>query len=203
MTPIELLDPFALAAAVVIPIRSFTFGKQRLGDALTDSARHDLARSLADQVANAAGRLSTIVVTSDDEVVEWSTARLAFVISDPGTLSAAAAAGRNWAAEHGLETVIVAHADLPFADDFERLLRPGFPNRCVIIPDRLEDGNPVINVPARGPFEFSYGVGSFQRHCATARTAGFDVEILRDHALGFDVDEPDDLALLRDAKLLG
>ena len=196
MIPIELLDPFSLGALVVMPIRSFAFAKQRLGDTFTSDARRRLAVTLADRVATAAARLSLLVVSSDTEVVEWAEARLAFSVADPGSLNAAATAGRQWAAEYGLGHCIIAHADLAFADDFERVLRPGVSNRAVIIPDRFDDGTPVISLPTAGPFDFAYGTGSFHHHCAAARHAGFDVEIMRDQLLGFDVDEPADVAIM-------
>ena len=196
MIPIELLDPFALGTLVVMPIRSFAFAKQRLGDAFSDDARHSLAVTLADRVAAAAGRLSVLVVSNDVEVVAWAQARLAFSIADPGSLSTAAAAGRTWAAEHAMHHCIIAHADLAFADDLERVLRPGLPTRAVVVPDRFDDGTPVISLPTAGPFDFGYGPGSFHHHCAAAHAAGFDVEIMRDRLLGFDVDEPADVTIM-------
>ncbi len=196
MIPIELLDPFALDTLVVMPIRSFAFAKQRLGETLTNDARRTLARTLAERVAAAAGRISVLVISSDVEVTTWAQNRLAFSIADPGSLSTAAAAGRTWAAEHGLSRCIIAHADLAFADDFERVIRPGFPTRALIVPDRFDDGTPVMSLPTAGPFEFAYGPGSFGIHCAAARDAGFDVEILRDRLLGFDVDEPADIEIM-------
>jgi 2-phospho-L-lactate guanylyltransferase (CobY/MobA/RfbA family) len=51
--------------------------------------------------------------------------------------------------------------------------------------------------------DFSYGVGSFARHCDAARRAGFDVEVFRDHALGFDVDHPADLDAMHDLTRAG
>ncbi len=193
MVPIELLDPCALHTMMVIPIRSFAFAKLRLGEALNDEARRELARTLAERVADAAGRLSILVVSSDPEVVSWAEARMCFVIDDPGSLDGAASAGRTWAAAHEMQRVVIAHADLAFADDFERILRPGPAEHAVIVPDRFDDGTPVISLPTSGAFTFSYGLGSFDRHCANARAAGFAVEILRDHAFGFDVDHPVDL----------
>src|SRR5579862_3401367 len=103
---------------VVIPIRSFTFGKSRLagafGTGTSATANHEaFVRGLADRAVDAAGARPTAVVTSAPEVQEWATGRDLFVVPDPGSLDAAAAAGREWAAERGLARVVIVHADLP------------------------------------------------------------------------------------------
>ena len=193
--PLELLDPFGLQSIVVIPIRSFALAKQRLGTALDDGARKTLAQSLAETVANACGRLSAVVVSSDPDVVAWATSHMFFTLADPGSLNGAATIGREWAHAHQIQRVVLAHSDLPFADDLERVLAP--PVDVVLVPDRHEDGNPVLVVPAAGDFEFAYGPGSFHTHQERAHACGWRTFVLRDHALGFDVDEPDDLVLLQ------
>ena len=92
-----------------------------------------------------------------------------------------------------LDSVVIAHADLPFADYFERVLAPNVD--AVIVPDRHNDGNPVFALPSTGPFTFAYGPGSCAAHHTASSALGWNTMILRDHALGFDIDEPDDLAL--------
>ena len=46
-------------------------------------------------------------------------------LDDPGSLDDAASVARRWALERGAERVVVAHGDLPFADDLEHLAAPG------------------------------------------------------------------------------
>lgn len=194
-----LYDPFGLRCVIAVPIRSFEFGKARLADALPAEARRELVRTLAEQVVGAAGRASVVVVSSDPEVVAWAQQRLCFVLDDPGSLNGAAHAARAWAADRGAVRLVIAHADLPFAHDLDDLAEPGAAPVALVVPDRDRDGTPVLSIPTSGPFEFAYGPGSFGAHCAAARAAGLAVEIVRDAALGFDLDEPADLAALHGA----
>ncbi|MGH9283619.1 MAG: 2-phospho-L-lactate guanylyltransferase, partial [Acidimicrobiales bacterium] len=60
-------------------------------------------------------------------------------------------------------------------------------------PDRRDDGTNVLAVPAVPPFPFSYGPGSFRRHGRAALALGLALRVVREPALGRDVDEPGDL----------
>lgn len=188
-------------AGVVIPVRSFTRGKSRLAGAFgtgsSATSEHEaFVRRLADRAADAAGSRPTAVVTSAPEVAEWALGRKLFVVADGGSLDAAAVAGRTWSAEHGCARVVVVHADLPDIVSLDSVADDGTEPTAVIVPCHRGDGTPVLSVPVAAPFEFSYGPGSFARHCAAARRAGLDVRVVDDAALGFDVDGPDDLAVL-------
>lgn len=187
----------------MIPVRSFTRGKSRLAGALaSDATAHEVfVRDLADRAADAAAGHATAVVSSAPEVVAWATDRGVTVIPDRGSLDAAATDGRSWALERGCARVIVVHADLPDIVSLEQVDADGPAPVVVIVPCHRDDGTPVISVPVaplgdRPPFSFSYGPGSFARHCAGARAAGFDVRVVRDPSLAFDVDGPDDLAIV-------
>jgi 2-phospho-L-lactate guanylyltransferase len=192
-------DPPRLArAGVVIPIRAFAVGKARLAATLEAAPRAELARRMADQVLRAAGPLPVVVVSSAEEVRAWATGLGVSVLDDPGDLNAAASAGVDWCAAHGLTRAIVAHADLPRAPD-RGLVRFGEDgDRPIItaVPCHRDDGTPVLAVPSAAGFPFAYGPGSFRRHLARAREAGLAVRVVRDQELGFDVDLPSDLAAL-------
>ncbi len=182
--------------ALVVPIRSFVRGKARLAEVLDDVARHDLVARMAARVLDASGTLTTVVVTNDSEVATFARAHGATVIDDPGTLDGAADAGREWARARGATRVVIAHADLPHAHGLDALGATGAQRVAVLVPDRHDDGTPVLSIPVDAPFEFAYGPGSFARHCAAAAAADLEVRVLRDAALGFDIDEPADLAAL-------
>ena len=90
----------------------------------------------------------------------------------------------------GYARVIVAHADLPLADDIRRV-DPGF--GIVLVPDRHGDGTNVLCVPTVLDFTFAYGPGSFQSHRDISRRLGIEPAIIEDPAFAWDVDHPDDL----------
>lgn len=184
---------------VVVPVRAFRLGNTRLADGLDDITRTTLARELADRVADAAADAPLVVVSSADEVVEWAHARGARVVEDPGSLDAAARVGAEALARMGVARVVVAHADLPLATGFDRVVHDGANPIAVVVPCHHDDGTPVLSLPtaAATTFGFAYGPGSFRRHVATAHAAGLGVRVVRDHRLGADVDTVDDLLALR------
>jgi len=184
-------------AGVVVPIRSFRLGKARLAEVLNTHERDELAREMAGSVIDAARGLPTVVVSSDSDVAAWARARHVAVIADPGSLDEAADDGRRWVSTSGLDRVIVVHADLPLIRSLDAVLRAGGPSVAAIVPCHRSDGTPVLAVPARAPFRFAYGPGSFLRHCEEARRVGLEVRVVEEPTLRFDVDVADDLAALR------
>jgi 2-phospho-L-lactate guanylyltransferase len=191
-------------AGVVIPVRSFTRGKSRLAGSFGSGAlgvrEHEaFVRGLADRAVDAAAPYPTAIVTSAPEVVEWARARDLAVVADGGSLDRAAGAGRAWAEQQGCARVVVVHADLPDIVTLDAVTGdPGHSsdNVVVIVPCHRGDGTPVLSVPVSAPFRFAYGPGSFARHCAAAERAGLAVHVVHDDALGFDIDGPEDLAVV-------
>jgi 2-phospho-L-lactate guanylyltransferase len=183
-------------AGVVVPIRSFRFGNMRLASVLDDDARVALARRMADTVVAAAAERALVIISSAPEVARWCTAHDLPRLDDPGSLDAAAAAGQQWVRDQGWARVVVVHGDLPFAASLDDVANDGAARVAVLVPDHRGDGTPVISVPVDVTFPYAYGPGSFARHVSAAEGAGLAVRVVRDHALGFDVDVPEDLARL-------
>lgn len=180
-------------AGIVIPLRSFVFGKARLADRLDAPARADLARSMADRVVDAAGRRPIVVVSSAPEVVEWAERRGIARLDDPGSLDAAADVGREWVRARVLPRVVVVHADLPLVTSLDAVAVGGAEPLVVAVPCHRRDGTPVLGIPSAAPFCFAYGPGSFERHRAEAQRLGLELRTIDDPTLAFDVDLPDDL----------
>ena len=184
-------------AGVVVPVRAFALGKARLAERLSPAERADLSRRFAGRVVAAAGAMPVVVVTSAPEVQAWADELRVDTVGDPGTLDAAADAGRAQLAERGCVRVVVAHADLPFAQSLEPVAGDGDAPVVALVPDHRHDGTPVLAVPAAAEFRFSYGPGSFRRHVTEAERLGLSVRVVRDPDLAFDVDVPADLERLR------
>src|SRR5262245_11460807 len=179
---------------VLVPIKSFRNAKVRLAGALPPSERAALAKRMAERVLAAAGPLPVSVVCDDVDVASFAEQRGADVSWRPGLgLNAAVTDGVALLTnERGAVEVIVAHADLPLADDLARLA--GFAG-ITFVPDRRDDGTNVICVPTGLAFSFSYGPGSFERHRTAADRLRLPYRVLRDPRLGWDVDVPSDLEL--------
>jgi 2-phospho-L-lactate guanylyltransferase len=183
----------ANGAAVLVPVKAFRDAKRRLAGALDPAARRTLAAAMAETVLAAAGGLRTAVVCDDEEVRAWAEHLEAEAIWTPGLgLNGAVEAGIAHLARRGVERVIVAHADLPLARDFGWLAAT---DGVTLVPDRHRDGTNVLCVPADAGFTPAYGAGSFRAHRDEAARLGLTARLVADPSLGWDVDEPADLAV--------
>lgn len=179
------------SAAVLVPVKGFDAGKSRLSPVLDRPSRALLARTMAEQVLAAAAGLSTYVATDDEHVGAWAIARGAQLVWTEGLdLNGSVAAGLGAMRGSGHDRLVVAHADLPFADDLASLAWFG---GVTVVPDRHDDGTNVLCIPASLSFVPSYGPQSFARHLAQIRSTGAPVRIARRANLQWDVDVPDDL----------
>lgn len=177
-------------AAVLVPIKAFHRGKQRLAGHLADDHRERLARAMATRVVSAGGDLPVFVACDDETVAEWSSEHGAEVLWTPGL-------GLNGAIDHGVATiagkgidhVVISHSDLPLADRLDRLVQP---DTIVLVPDRRRDGTNVAARPCALALPAAYGGGSFGRHLAQALATGARVTVRPDPHLAVDVDTIDD-----------
>ena len=97
--------------------------------------------------------------------------------------------------KNGFSKVIIAHADLPNAENLERCA--DFEG-VTIVQDHKGDGTPVLVIPTQKGFRFSYGPGSFSSHTLEAKRLNLPYRQLFDSKLSFDVDEPEDLKFISD-----
>lgn len=184
-----------MAAAALIPVKAFAAAKVRLAPALTADRRARLAREMATHVVRAAAPLPVSVVCDDADVRAWTESVAAKAIWTPGLgLDGAVEAGVAALADDGVDTVVVAHSDLPLAAGLAELVARAT-GSILLVPDRREDGTNVAVVPAGAGFRFAYGPGSFARHIAEAERLGLGPVVHRAADLGWDVDLPDDLLL--------
>lgn len=178
---------------MLLPVKAFGDAKARLAGALSPAERIDLARHMAEVVAKAAQSLPTWVVCDDREVAQWAHQNGLEVLWKPGRgLNGAVTEGVADLAHLDFSRVIVSHADLPHAKNFD-VVSSDLQNEVVIVPDRHNDGTNVLCLPSTSGFVFSYGPGSFMRHQQEATRLGLALRIERDERLGWDIDRPEDL----------
>lgn len=98
-------------------------------------------------------------------------------------------------AEHPREALLVIHPDLPDVtpSDIAALLAATADGRIAIAPDRHGTGTNALALPAGAAIGFAFGPDSCARHRAAA---GNRAAIVERHGLAFDIDEPEDLALM-------
>ena len=182
-------------AVVAIPIRSFDDAKTRLAGVLSAADRRRLAEAMAERVVRAAHDLPVFIISDDADVARWAS-RLGVDVVAPGVsgLNASVTAAVSLLAAdlaHDAR-IIVAHADLPRADDLRVVTGAG----VAIAPDAARDGSNVLSLPAGTEFTFRYGPGSFEAHRREAADRGLEVTVIDDESLALDVDDPADLAAL-------
>lgn len=185
-----------MPVVVIIPVKSFRWGKRRLTGVLDDAARLRLSRALAGHVASTveSAGLAPLVVTSDPEVAEWSASTGFPILADPGDgLDAAASAGAEWAG-HTDSPWLVLHGDLPLLSsrDVDSLVAPLEDGRSVLSPS-TDGGTSAIG--GHGRFAFAFGVSSFHRHLARLDA----VDVVMRPGLALDIDSPIDLEAARGA----
>jgi 2-phospho-L-lactate guanylyltransferase len=188
--PVQPL-PLLSGCVALVPVKGFKAAKRRLAPALDPAERALLARTMAEHVLGAIAPLTAVVVCDDPEVAAWAIAHGALLLEEPGLgLNGAVTAGVDALADAGATEVLVVHADLPLASGLASLAGLG---GITLVPDRHDDGTNVACVPSRAGFRFSYGPGSFGRHCDEALRLGFEPRIVREPLLAWDVDVPADI----------
>jgi 2-phospho-L-lactate/phosphoenolpyruvate guanylyltransferase len=192
----------------VLPVKSFAKAKQRLGDAIGDSDREELAAAMVGDVLAALARVpqidEVIVVTAEPLAAREAEKAGGAVVDDPEECGQSAAANRgiDAAVARGAHRALLVPGDCPAVDPDEvgRLLeRPAGELSVVIVPDRHGSGTNALLLTPPGAVAPSFGTGSFARHAARAHAVGAAVKVCDLPSLGLDVDTPDDLDALRSA----
>jgi 2-phospho-L-lactate/phosphoenolpyruvate guanylyltransferase len=194
--------------AAVLPVKSFANAKQRLGEAVGDSDRQDLAAAMVGDVLAALSAVAqlddVIVVTAEPVAADAAERAGAVVVHDPDEWGQSAAANRgiDAALARDASRALLVPGDCPALEPGEvaRLLeRDDDTPSVVIVPDRHGSGTNALLLAPPAAVEPSFGTGSFARHAARARAAGAAVKVCELPSLGLDIDTPDDLAALRRA----
>ena len=175
--------------------------KTRLSGVLGQAARADLAIAMLEDVLAAASEAAfarRLVVTESDLVssLARSAGAESFYVRASGTNDAASAAVREVVGE-GAARVLLLAADLPYlvASDLELLLAEGA--SIVIAPDRHRRGTNALVLAPPSVIAPAFGADSFSAHRESARRVSIHARIATSRGLATDIDDPEDLQLLR------
>jgi len=192
----------------ILPVKRFDAAKQRLGSALSASARRALVRAMVHDVLDALDRVRGIrrivVVTAEEPVRALAAARGDVVVDDPvqAGQSEAATLGIAAAQRREAERVLLVPGDCPalWPHEVDAMLRrhDGEPG-VVVVPDRHGVGTNALLLAPPDAITPAFGEGSRRRHLREALAAGFTPAVEPLVSLGLDVDTPDDLAALEAA----
>ncbi len=190
----------------VVPVRSLSGAKSRLGEPLDAEERADLVLALLRRTveqALAATRLAGVVVVSQDaDLLRQARAMgAASLLQERDGLNESLDEARA-AADPEATAIVVLPADLPSvaASAIDQLAeaaevaRRSAPDRPVValVPDHHGTGTNALLVAPPDAIPFCFGEGSRAAHGAAARAAGASY-IELDGPLAFDLDTPEDL----------
>ena len=182
---------------ILIPCKPLGEGKSRLAHLLTARQRHDLCAFLLHRTLIVAKNLTRsnriFVVTADAEAAAQATGHGVAAIADgTQTLNGALIEGRDSIIRTGaVDRLLILPIDLPFADE-TAILDAASASDVTIACDHDRSGTNLLLLKhdATRDFNFSFGAGSFDRHCEIARRAGYSLTTVDTPTLAFDLDEP-------------
>jgi len=199
-------SPSLSRIVAVVPVRSLSSGKSRLGEPLDAEERADLVLALLRRTveqALAASRLAGVVVVSEDaDLLRQARAMgAASLLQERPGLNEGLAEARA-AADPEATAIMVLPADLPSVvasaidelAEVAELAQRAAPDRPVValVPDRHGTGTNALLVAPPDAIPFRFGAGSRVAHCSAARAAGASYVELAG-PLTFDLDTPEDL----------
>jgi 2-phospho-L-lactate guanylyltransferase len=214
---------------VVLPLRSLSGGKARLGGAVDAEERETLILGMARRTVEVLlawpGCERVVVVSPDRRLLaavrpeaatamdgRWSTERFVSLAQVGDGLGPAIVAGRARALADGAVSLLVLPGDLPELStaSLDRLLdaadaglaaAEGGP-LVTIAPAEARGGTNALLLRPPDAIDPAFGEASFEAHLRAAASVGAAVQVVRDESLGFDLDTPDDLERLDPARLL-
>ncbi len=203
-------DPAALPAPLwaLLPVKDFGRAKSRLSAVLDAAARFALARRMCEHALTTLrdySALAGVLVISDSEAVltvaqqHGAAGVRESVAAAPRTLGAIVDEGLDILESRGAQAALILMSDLPQLHPAELSQLLGFlqTHDYVVAPDRREQNTNALALRLAGRSSTAFGSGdSFRLHTERWAAAGRRVAIHRAPGLAFDIDFPEDYALL-------
>ncbi|MGD0612359.1 MAG: 2-phospho-L-lactate guanylyltransferase [Anaerolineales bacterium] len=189
----------------IVPVKPLRHGKSRLAGVLTEDQRTRLNRRLLEHTLTELSEIpeisSTLVISRDPAALSVARNLGARTLLEDHAPQLNTALNRAMAVAgaHAAHAILILPADLPLVEskDIRILINLGKnPPVVVIAPDRKKDGTNGLFISPVGLLDFSFGPGSFNRHCERARLAGATLKIANSPGLELDLDLPEDLEKL-------
>ncbi len=213
-TPTTALEPIH----VVLPMRTVSGGKARLGEALDAEERAELVLGLLLNTLAVLGAwpiCHRIHLVSPDPVLGAATTQAGVDVSvlrqEGEGLNEGIGLGISAARVEDAASLLVLPGDLPYlsvealdelliAADAGVVAAAGGP-LMAIVPSDAGGGTNALLLRPPDAIAPAFGPGSFEAHLRAAEAAGAAVQVVSDAVLGFDLDTPDDLERLDQERL--
>lgn len=189
---------------LLIPVKDLSNAKQRLGTALAQSHRSQLAEAMLRDVMLAAtgvrSRIDLALVTRDARAQELAIELNFLVIEDTRNESETAAIemATEWSQARGYDTIVVIPGDIPLAraEELHTVLDAAPEEGAVFVPAYDRRGSNCILRRPGSIIALRFGNDSFLPHCEAMRATGMPLVILEMAGIGLDIDNPHELDLL-------
>ena len=193
-----------MPTALLIPVKNLNSAKQRLGEALDQARRSQLAEAMLRDVLTAASgvteRLDVFLVTGDKQAKAIAAEFDFGVIEDNRNESETAAIemATKWCECHEFDTTVVVPADIPLINSAElhRVVDAAPAEGAVVVPAYDRRGSNCILRRPSSIIPLRFGNDSFQPHCEAMRQTGKQLIILEMPGIGLDINNPHELELL-------
>ena len=195
-----------MALWAIVPVKPLRRGKSRLANVLSAGERANLNQFLLEHTITVLNQVEEIenilVVSRDTEALAIARELGARTVQENGSpgLNIALTRATEVAKSYETRGVIIVPADLPrlSVEDIQAVLaHKTDPPVVVVAPDLDREGTNALFICPSGLIDYDFGKGSFQKHCQRAKEAGAKLVICDLPSLALDLDEPDDLAMLR------
>ena len=190
----------------IVPVKPLRRGKSRLSSILNEEERTRLNQSMLGHTLKVLSEVrevdQSMVVSRDPAALALAREYRARTLLEDGSpqLNTALRRATAVAQVYSTEAVLILPADLPLltAEDIRAIIRKADRSPVVVIsPDRRETGTNALLVSPAGLMDYSFGVGSFQRHCDRAIKFSIPLEIIHLPTVALDLDLPEDLEYLQ------
>ncbi len=196
-----------MKTVAVVPIKALLNAKSRLANRLSPAERAEIARDMLAHVLHVIEQSGVIaevaVISPRPEELRLPPGVTPLLQVEDG-LNALLEQGRDWATAQGAGALLLAFADLPLLQpsDIKQIVRLGkSPRTVVLAPDRHNQGTNLMLLHPPALIPFSFGSNSYDAHRADTLTAWARLEVYRSPGTSLDIDTPDDLAYLEQARL--
>ena len=185
---------------VIIPVKRLSEAKSTLGSALTPEQRHDLVLCMLEDILNAVKRSkpvsATVVVSPDEEVLNFARLAEVFAVTDPDLeLNDALGIAIDYVKESGGSSALIIPGDIPLLSpiDVTKMFGLASQKRDVVIATSKRKGTNAMLLRPPDVMGLRFGGESFPLHIEEARRAGITPHIYQSERIETDLDEVTDL----------
>jgi len=184
----------------IVPVKRLREAKSSLSAVLTLKQRRELVlvmlKDVLKAVSGARSITGTIVVSPDDDIIEFARKNGADGIAEPGVeLNEALKLAIQSAITNGATSVLIMPSDIPFltTDDIENIVAMASSRREIVITPSKNNGTNALFLSPPDIMTLHFGGESFSAHLSEAHRAGVKPRIYRSVTVATDIDDPDDL----------